>query len=704
MNAPRRQVIETLREEALAGAVDVTEFMFRFYEKYGFSDDAPGSEWERYAEAYRYAMEHITPVLTPNEPIVGRRAPLAPEYLPEWEQNYRTNVERICREAGTGQDSHMAIDYGLLLSAGTEGVIKKIDGLLSQETDGEKAAFYRTARACMEAIGHHAEKYAEEAERVAATVEDPAGKENLRVVAAICRKVPKYPATSFREAVQSVHFLTHCVSFNPFRFCFQQYQLGHPDRYLWKYYEADLASGKIDREEAQFLLDCLGIQINFRVCNGLSCGYMVGGRDKNGVSVQNELTEMGMRVVEDIRLVYPSVGYCYTEDHDGKYLQTACRILAAGRSHPAIFNDDLITEGLRRYGVSEEEAHEYIHSTCVEITPVAASNAWVASPYTNMPGLLLQVMNEKDYDGFDELLAAFFATLDRKIAADHHDYNEARKVHRAKNMNPAVSCFVRDCLARGTDIERGGARYNWTMPSFVGIANLVDGLYAIKELVFVKKELSQEEYRAALADNFAHTEALRQHILNAIPKYGNDIDEVDALFGVITEHIVAECKKYHGFYTESRWIPSAFCWMRHERFGSETGATPDGRQAGFPLGDGSGPCQGREKNGPTASLLSSTKWCHRDLIGGVAVNIKFSKSTLGENSLSVMERLIRTYMQRGGFELQINVIDRETLIDARRRPELYRDLVVRIGGYSDYFVTLPDGMQEELILRTEHTI
>ena len=153
-----------------------------------------------------------------------------------------------------------------------------------------------------------------------------------------------------------------------------------------------------------------------------------------------------------------------------------------------------------------------------------------------------------------------------------------------------------------------------------------------------------------------------------------------------------------------RLIPSVFCWIMHERFGVTTGATPDGRKARFPLGDGSGPCQGREKHGPTASILSSTKWSHRELIGGVAVNMKFLKSSLGAQSVDTLMALVRTYLLRGGFEIQINVVDQETLKDARRHPEAYQDLVVRIGGYSDYFVRLTPEMQEEVILRTAHSL
>ena len=237
----------------------------------------------------------------------------------------------------------------------------------------------------------------------------------------------------------------------------------------------------------------------------------------------------------------------------------------------------------------------------------------------------------------------------------------------------------------------------------IGNGESPEEAYKVMEAVY-EKMLSVCQFKEILDHNFEGNEELRLYLLQSLPKYGNDNDEIDGYFGAITSHIVDECKKYKGVCTNGNLIPSVFCWIMHEQFGRRTKATPDGRKAGFPLGDGSGPCQGREMAGPTASILSSTKWDHSELIGGVAVNMKFSKSALGKQSLDVMKALIKVYMQRGGFEMQINVTDRETLEKARANPEAYRDLVVRIGGYSDYFTKLSPEMQDEIILRTEHDI
>lgn len=691
--------IETLRNRVFDSPISNAEFHYLFYKKYETLADLP--EEERYGESFYFAFSNLRPSISEGELIVGKRdLPLTAEMQAEMDSTYAKIITDRCNKAGGGQDSHMAIDYELLLSKGVNGIIASIDACL-ETCEPDKTAFYKCCKRCLEAVVKHAENYSALALELSEKTQDPIYQEELKTISAICKKVPAQPAETFHEAVQCTHFITHCVTMNPFRSCHQQFQLGHPDRYLLPYYEKDIQNSNITKEHAQLLLDCLGIQINHRVPSGLSSGYMVGGRDAQGNIVANELTDMCMQVVNDIRLVYPAVGLCYTQGMPEEYLKKACALLAKGYSHPAIFNDDVITRGLLHYGVPEAQAHNYIHSTCVEITPVAASNVWVASPYTNMPQLLLNIM-DREYACLDDLLAQYFAVLDESIENDFGGHQWYRSVRTRNSMNPLLSCFVNDCLQRGLDIERGGAVYNWILPSFVGMANLIDAIFAIKVLVFDQKRLTLREFKEVLDSNFEGNEAFRLYILNKLPKYGNDIDEIDTLFSLFTEHIVRECKKHHGMHSNANLIPSVFCWEMHEQFGRNTIATPDGRPAGFPLGDGSGPCQGRELNGPTASILSSTKWEHEKFIGGVAVNLKFSKASLGKDSVDIMNSLIKTYLNRGGFELQINVVDNETLKKAQLHPEQYRDLVVRIGGYSDYFVRLSKQMQEEVILRTTH--
>ena len=699
MNAYDMMRIQRLRDAAVEPYINYDEFCLHFYRKLS---EAEGAFEARYAQACAYAFEHTTPVIGEDELIVGRPAyRMSDAEQAEWQRLREGIVEEYAYLRG--QDSHMAIDYELLLREGVKGIVARIDGYLA-DCAPEKRPFYEACRICLGGVVAHARRYAEQARAMAESCDDPRRRQELMTISQICARVPEYPAESFYEAVQAAHFISLCLSFAPLRpGVLQQFQLGHPDRYLWPYYQADVESGRITQEQAQVLLDCLGVQINCRVPNGLSCGYMVGGRDRKGNLVANDLTCMGMQVIDDIRLVYPSVGLCWAQGMPEEFLEKACGILSHGRSHPAIFNDDLIVSGLMGYGVPEEDAREYIHSTCVEITPVGGSNVWVASPYTNMLQLLLDEMGT-EHASFDALLEAVYSRLDASIQRNFEEQNGYRALRAQKSFNPLLSCFVNDCLARGVDIERGGARYNWIMPSFVGMANLVDSLYVLKKLIFEQQEMTFAQLKQALDANFEGYELLRLKLLNGFDKYGNDVDEVDKYFGQIAEHIVQECRKYKPMLPDAQLIPSVFCWVMHEQFGRQTGASPDGRRAGFPLGDGSGPCQGREKNGPTASVLSSTKWSHREMIGGVAVNMKFSKKTFNEESGRKVRSLVHAYLDRGGFEMQINVVDRETLLKAQQNPEQYRDLVVRIGGYSDYFVKISPQMQAEVLLRTAHEV
>ena len=701
-----RERIDALREPAVQKTVNYREFTLHFYR------DLMASYWQkpfvlRYADALYASFDRTEPVIGEGELIVGRIADreFSKEEEADWEK-----IQKYAMAAGPspfGQDSHMTVDYERLLEKGTSGIRREIAEMrenldLTLPEDLEKDLFYASCQRCLEGVERFAQRYSQYAAGLAKQCADPGRKKELLRISEICAHVPKKPARDFYEAVQSVHFLTFCLSNKPLKPTSPQYQLGRPDRYFWPFYQRDMEAGRITEEEAQTLLDCLAIQINHRVPHGLSSGYMVGGRDAEGRVVSNDLTRMLMRVVEQVRLVYPSVGLCWCRDTPAEDLETAAKIIGKGHSHPAIFNDEVITEGLKRLGLPPEEACSYIHSTCVEITPIAASNVWVASPYMNLVQKLLDVL-DREYSSMEELFDAYFAHIGEGIRENLIAEQKSRLERQRFNLDPLLSCFVRDCLEAGRDIEWGGARYNWIMPSFVGLSNAADALYAIRELIFNQKRWDFAGLNKMLAANFQGFETQRQMILREAEKYGNDADGPDSYVQRISQWIAAECGKYRrddGF----RLAPSLFCWVMHDVFGQETGASPDGRLKGFPLGDGSGPAQGREQNGPTAAVLSCTKWDHTPFIGGIAMNMKFSRKYFKEDSLRKMTALIRTYLKRGGVELQINVVDRDTLLAAREQPELYRDLVVRIGGYSDYFTRLSPTMQAEVIERTEYEL
>lgn len=698
--------IEALRGKALHAPHSYEEYYLLFNREllrsYG-QESFP----VRYAKALQAAFEQAEVSIDDGELLVGKAAvrELTAEETAEWEAIQRYTIPG--RSTPVGQDSHMTVDYESLLSKGIRGIRQEIAGKraaldVTQTDDLEKDDFYAACDGCLDSVVRFSRRYAQRARELAAAALSPR-REELLEIAAICERVPEEPASSFREALQAVNFLTFCLSVKPLKQTFTQYQLGRPDRYLLPYYERDVQAGTLTKAQARTLVDCLCVLMNHRAPSGLSNGYMVGGRDKDGRVVSNELTRLFMTAIGDVHLVYPAVGLCCAKDTPQEDLDTACDLLGRGCSHPALFNDDVITAGLRHYGLSPEEACLYVQSTCVEITPIASSNVWVASPYTNLEQKLLDVLAQ-EYDGMDALLDAFFSHLSDGIRADFLYQNRCRLERGAYHLDPLLSCFVKDCLENGRDIERGGARYNWIMPSFVGLANVVDSLAVIEKWIFEEKRFTFAQLNDMLRNNFAGYEEERRLFAECTDKYGNDCEAVDRYAARITQWIVQECIQYTPAYENGRLIPSLFCWIMHDLMGQQTGASPDGRTAGFPLGDGSGPAQGRERKGPTASILSSTKWDHTPFIGGIAVNMKFSKALFTDASKSTLSALIKTFLERGGFEMQINVTDKQRLLDAQRCPEEHQDLVVRIGGYSDYFVRLSPTMQAEVIERTEHVL
>ncbi len=663
-----------------------------------------GSALTKRAAAKAAMHKGSTPVIGDNELIVGK--PCYRELSEKESKELKTLKKRYNESAFpvSGQASHMAVDFEKLLKIGIDGVLSEIDGYLKMPQDAEKKEFYEACKTALNGVLDYADNYAAHALALSEQCDDAARKAELMTIGEILKRVPRKPAESFYEALQSVHFLNFCLE--------GLYQLGRPDRYLYTYYIEDKKKGVLTDETALELISCVCILYNGYVPKGLAVGFMVGGWDENGRDIANELTRLFLLSIRCTRMIYPGIGLCYTADTPKDILSLSCELLSEGHSHPAIFNDELITGSLKSLGLPPEQACLYVHSTCVEITPIASSAVWVASDYINLEQILLDIMGVFPLSAkgggacmapltFEELKAEYKLRLEQKIGDNAAKQNAMQRERYAYGGDPLVSCFVGDCLLRGRDIDRGGALYNWIMPSFVGLSNVCDSLLAIKTLVFDEKTLTLLSFADALKNNYQGYEALYEKIKNKIPKYGNDMDEADAYASEITGFI-ADAVKKHTTFRGDRFIPSLFCWIMHERFGSDTAASPDGRKSGFPLGDGSGPAQGRELKGPTASILSSTKWEHAPFLGGIAVNLKFNRSLLGCQSVLNMMALIKTYMERGGFEVQINVVDRKTLLKARENPDEYRDLVVRVGGYSDYFTNLSPAMQEEVIARTAH--
>ena len=602
-----------------------------------------------------------------------------------------------------GQTGHCELDLIPLYKKGISGLLSDLKAKESSLPEGEGRDAIKSFSLALEGLSTMIRNAASCMEKSLEQA-DAGRKAELRESLESCRRVATAPAESFLDALHLLWFATMGT----------QYAgnaglvvAGRIDRRLIGFYRKDIASGVLTESKALLLLENLYLLLNDFVSDGLATSIMVGGRGPDGKDTANELSYLCLEALRRSNLCYPTVGVCWHKGTPEKLTDLAVELISKGYTTPAFFGDELIQRGLKHYGVPEADAGEYINSTCVEITPCGSSNVWVASPYFNLSKLLLDEIaaqaeaDSKSTATFEKFLEVYFARLAKQIEAAAVVERNSRELRARNGGKPLQSVFTRDCIGRAKDIDRGGALYNWIECSFVGIANLADSLMVIKREVFEGK-MPFAKLKTLLDSDFKGEEDLRLKFLNVHPKYGTANDEVDSLIGLSVKHFSEECGRHSMPPDDTHFIPGAFCWIMHERLGRDCGATPDGRLAGFPFADGAGPAQGRERKGPTASVLSTSSWDHSRMIGGTALNMKFSSGLFqGGKGVSGLKSLILTYLERGGLETQVNVVDRETLLKAKENPEEYRDLVVRIGGYTDYFTRLSPQMQSEVLLRTE---
>ena len=602
-----------------------------------------------------------------------------------------------------GDTGHFHPDYEKLFRVGVGGLL----GEIARRRGGcacsdEQRTFYDACRIAMEGFQAYIRRVGAACDRMAVTDAEAAG--HWRELAGICRRVAVDPPETFHEAAQLM-FLTYVAAWFGEDHILTCY--GRMDRTMGELYRRDVAAGRLTPQRALDIISSMYIQLNRTCPFGLALGVIVGGRDGEGRDVTCEVTYLALLARRVTKLVYPTVAISWHAGAPDELMDFAMGMIATGVGDPAMFNEDTVAGGLQDHGVSLADARNYMNSTCVEIKTAGNSNIWVATRYHNCCAALLEAMRReaaggmppaKDLPEFAGRVRAILAAEVRETAAWLDDVWRRREAH---GCQPLASCLIADCLERGLDHDRGGTRYQWAENSFVGLANLVDSMVTIRELVFEQRKMTLAELYGVVRDNFAGHEPLRHRILNFLPKYGNDDDAADAL--------AVEWSRFCMETTQSntvgghRYVPGFFCHINHATLGSQTGATPDGRLAGTAFADGAGAAQGRDAKGPTASVLSTTKWPHREALGGLVHNLRFGESTLAERTgRQAVRCVMETYLRRGGFEIQVNVVSASTLRAARETPETYRDLVVRVAGYSDYFTKLMPALQDELISRTEH--
>ncbi|RJW32139.1 glycyl radical protein [Lachnospiraceae bacterium TF09-5] len=698
---------------------------------------------------------------------------MAPEAAAAIEHNIFTPGNYFYNGVG-----HVTVQYEKVLEIGLEGIIREAARELASCNVGDgdyarKHCFLEAVIMSCAAVIGYAGRYAALAKQEAEACTDKKRKEELLQIASVCERVPARGARSFYEACQSFWFIQQLLqmessghSISPGRF----------DQYMYPYYQKDMAEGKITRDEAQELVDCIWVKLNdlnkardAASAEGFA-GYslfqnlIVGGQNENGEDVTNDLSFLCIWASAHVFLPQPSLSVRVWNCTPHELLVEAAKLTRTGIGLPAYYNDEVIIPSLMNRGLTLEDARTYNIIGCVEPQKAGKTEGWHDAAFFNMcRPLELVFSNGKDkgeqvglatgpveqMGTFEEFYDAYKKQMEYCISLLVNADNAIDTAHADRCPLPFLSSMVDDCMKRGKTVQEGGAVYNFTGPQGFGIANVADSLYAVRKLVFEEKKVTLSEYKKALALNFGKgfdsitvqemTEEIIKELAKAgqqpsqaqiagivkgimnteipdkdrelcekllamideIPKYGNDIEEVDSFAREVAYTYTKPLQNYRnprggifqaGLYPVSANVP----------LGAQTGATPDGRLAHTPVADGVSPTAGRDIHGPTATANSVSKLDHGIASNGTLLNQKFHPSALsGDEGLNNFVALIRSYFDQKGSHMQFNVVDRNTLLDAQKYPEKYQHLVVRVAGYSALFTTLSRSLQDDIIRRTE---
>lgn len=648
----------------------------------------------RRSEAEKYMLENTRPVIVPGELIVGQ--PCFDDFLPEEEERYRECLKlETMLPIKRGRADHLALDYQLLLDKGVMGIIDMLDSEIEKIDfcDGSHAERYEFLYCCkteLQGLLTLSESYAKKAKELADKSTGIEKKEYCELYE-VLKQVPAQKARSLREALQSIHMFTWSL--------YGIYSYGKPDTYLLPYYRHDIDNGVLTPESAQELIDCFFLQSIPNMSSWAAEGLMLGGRDENGNKVENELTWHFLRAIEHTHLPDPNVGFCVTEETGEEILNYAAQLIADGHCQPQIWNSDEVTRSMLNNGFDESAANMFTLSTCVETTPIGCSGISITSPYINLLKIFIEVFNNCDNDSsFEDIYEDFEIEVTenlKKIILRENLW----QIERGRNSTDPVriSVLIHDCMERGKSNDCGGARYNQLEPDILGMQNTAESFNVIKKLVFDEKYITVEELKKAISADYEGYEELLLKIRNKIRHFGTGETESNALAKRVADTVI---NAFDGMTTVrgAKVIPGAFSYREHEIQGRSTPASPDGRKAGTPLNDGSCPVQGYDNLGPTLSLMSTVAWEPSRFLGGTSVNVKINKGIDTDKIVA----LIKGYLKTHGAQLQFNIVDAQTLIDAQKNPKMYKDLLVRIGGYSDFFVTIPKELQDEIISRSQN--
>lgn len=580
-----------------------------------------------------------------------------------------------------------------------------------------------------DAMIRYAERYAERLEELAAEEKDPVRKKELEKMAMICRRVPAHAPTTVHEALQHYWFIHLGVvtELNPW----DSFNPGRLDQSLYPLYKKQLEEGTVTQEEVYEMLQSFWVKFNNHPSPpkvGVTaeesntytdfCLINVGGVKEDGSDGVNEMSYILLDVIREMRLLQPSSMIQVSKKNPDRFIRAAVEIIKTSFGQPSVFNTDALVQEMLRAGKDVRDARNGGCSGCVE-TGAFGTEAYILTGYFNLPKILELTLNDgfdkrtgkqiglktgtaTDYRTYEELFAAYKAQVQHFMRIKLTGNNIIERIFMKYMPVPFLSVLIEDCIRNGKDYMCGGARYNSSYVQGVGLGSITDMLTALRYHVYDKKTIAMETMEKALANDFKGFEELQYQLVYHTPKYGNDDDYADEqevqvfdmYYDVLSGH-----KSPRGADYRVNMLPTT-C---HVYFGKVTGATPDGRNAWKVLSEGISPVQGADTNGPTAVIRSAAKIDHIKT-GGTLLNQKFTPSLLStEEGCNNLVHLIRAYFRMDGHHIQFNVVDADTLREAQKHPEDYRDLIVRVAGYSDYFNDLGEDLQNEIICRTEQT-
>ena len=620
--------------------------------------------------------------------------------------------------------------YEWLIRDGLEGIENKVkerrDRLdLTVPGDYEKDCYLKSLLIVADGIKTLAARYAKEAKRLASSEPDSQRKKELLEISEICAKVPKKPASSFREALQSLYFYQTCIfmeqnaaSYNP----------GRMDQYLWPYLQDDLAAGNLTKEQAQELLDCLWVKFSEpclfqdEVTAEFAAGYpmfqnvCVGGVDESGRDAVNELSYMILQATMDVQLYQPSLSVRYSlAKNPNKFLRKVVDLISLGTGFPAFHNDDIGIRMLMNKGIPLKEAFDWNPCGCVETNLEGRLRHYTALADINLGSVvefaLLNGVNRKSgkqvsvktgdpiqFERFDDFLRALkqqFSHITRAVIKGNHVIDEVCM----NRPSPALSLTFKECIENAKDYAWGGAKYNTGNGIIlIGVADLINSVAAVKQIVYDTTQATMAELVQALDDDFVGHEKLLR-LCKEAPKYGNDDPLVDRLVGELFTFFADEIESYQSKF--GRMTPGILPVSGNTPFGLEVGALPSGRKGWTPLADGVSPTGGSDIHGPSAVLKSVSQISHDRFVQGTLLNLKVEPEMLHEeNGIQQMMALLKSMCSLGVYHVQFNVIDQEKLLAAQKNPDDYKGLLVRVAGYTAYFTELGKDVQDEIIGRT----